>query len=207
VDHSRPPTAVVFDIGGVLGDPEGGVAALAVEAGFDVTSFVAAYWRHRDAYDLGADAEEYWTKVGSDAGRRLTPAEVQWLNRRDARRWAGLAPGVAELLARVAEAGVGMALLSNAPRSLADEVHGAEWGELFPVKIFSCEVGVAKPRSEAYAAVEDALGLPGEELIFFDDRPVNVAAARERSWSAHEWHGPGRCMADLAAAGVGIRPV
>jgi putative hydrolase of the HAD superfamily len=199
--------AVVFDIGGVLGDPEGGVEALAVEAGIDVPSFLAAYWRHREAYDLGADAEEYWTKVGSDAGLRLTPAEVQWLNRRDARRWAGLAPGVAELLARVAGAGVGMALLSNAPRSLADEVHGAEWGELFPVKIFSCEVGVAKPRCGAYAAVEDALGLAGEQLIFFDDRPVNVAAARERSWSAHQWLGPARCLADLAAAGVDVRPV
>jgi putative hydrolase of the HAD superfamily len=207
VNHSRPPTAVVFDIGGVLGDPEGGVAALAVEAGIEVDSFLAAYWRHRDAYDLGADAEDYWMKVGSDAGHRLTPAEAERLNRRDARRWARLAPGVAELLARVAEAGVGMALLSNAPRSLADEVRGAQWGELFPVKVFSCEVGVAKPRSGAYAAVEDALGLPGEELIFFDDRPVNVAAARERSWSAHEWQGPVRCLADLAASGVDIRPI
>jgi putative hydrolase of the HAD superfamily len=111
---------------------------------------------------------------------------------------------VAELLGRVAEAGVGMALLSNAPHSLAHEVRGAQWGELFPVKVFSCDVGVAKPCSGAYAAIEDALGLPGEELIFFDDRPVNVAAARDRSWSAHQWQGPGQCLADLAEAGVDI---
>lgn len=195
---------MVFDIGGVLSQPLGGVAALAVEAGIDTTTFVAAYWRHRDDYDLGGTAEEYWTHVGTDTGRRLTDTDVRQLDRQDAQRWATLDPGVTELLHRVSETGVRMALLSNAPRSMAEEVRVAAWATLFPTKVFSCETGVAKPLSGSYAAVEDALGLPGEDLLFFDDRPINVAAARERGWSAHQWSGPRQCLADLAAAGVDV---
>jgi putative hydrolase of the HAD superfamily len=109
---------------------------------------------------------------------------------------------MAALLARVAAAGVVMGLFSNAPYSLAAEVRGSAWGAMFPTKVFSCETGVAKPRAGAYAVVEDELGLSGADLLFFDDRPVNVAAAQERGWGAHRWQGPRRCLADLAAAGV-----
>jgi putative hydrolase of the HAD superfamily len=194
----------VFDIGGVLGAPEGGVAALAAEAGADPGRFTAAYWRYRDDYDLGSDAEWYWAHVGKDIGRTLSPAEIRALDRRDAHRWAGLAPGVAEVLDHLAATGVRMALLSNAPYSLAEEVRASAWGAMFPTKLFSCETGTAKPRPGAYAAAEDALGLPGPELLFFDDRPVNVAAAQQRGWSAHEWRGPRQCLADLAAAGLDV---
>ncbi|GAA1312849.1 HAD-IA family hydrolase [Pseudonocardia xinjiangensis] len=204
MDRSGPPAAVVFDIGGVLGGSEAGGAVLAAEVGVESSSFTAAYWRHRDGYDLGSDAEEYWSRVGADVGRTFTPAEMRRLDRRDAQRWAGLAPGIAALLARVAAAGVRMGLLSNAPHSLATEVRGSAWGAMFPTKVFSCEAGVAKPRPGAYAAVEDELGLSGADLLFFDDRPVNVAAARERGWWAHRWQGPRQCLADLAAAGVHV---
>jgi putative hydrolase of the HAD superfamily len=204
VERSRLPATVVFDIGGVLAEPEGGVATLAAEARVDATLFTAAYWRYRDGYDLGGDVDEYWTLVGTDVGRTLTPAEVRRLDRRDAQRWAELAPGTAVLVNRVAVSGVRMALLSNAPHSLAAEVRSSGWGVLFPTKVFSCETGVAKPRPGAYEAVEDALGRSGRELLFFDDRPANVAAARERGWWAHQWQGPRQCLADLAAAGLDI---
>jgi putative hydrolase of the HAD superfamily len=203
VRRSRP-AVVVFDVGGVLAEPEGGIAALAAEARVDLTAFTTAYWRYRDGYDLGGAVDEYWTQVGADVGRRLAPAEVRRLDRRDAQRWAELAPRLVELVERVAHSGVRMALFSNAPHSLAAEVRSSGWGALFPTKVFSCETGVAKPRSGAYEAVEDALGLSGGELMFFDDRPANVAAARERGWSAHQWQGPWQCVADLAAGGVSI---
>jgi putative hydrolase of the HAD superfamily len=49
-------------------------------------------------------------------------------------------------------------------------------------------VGAAKPAPAFFAAVVDALALPAAEILFVDDVPANVAAAREAGLEAAEWH-------------------
>jgi FMN phosphatase YigB (HAD superfamily) len=44
--------------------------------------------------------------------------------------------------------------------------------------------GLAKPDDAIYRAFEQATGLEGGEILFFDDLPENVAAARARGWRA-----------------------
>ncbi|WP_433283890.1 HAD family hydrolase [Pseudonocardia sp. CA-142604] len=204
MDRIGPPSAVVFDIGGVLGGSADGIFAFATELGVEATSFAAAYWRHRDSYDLGSAAEDYWNRVADDLGRVLTAAQVRRLDVADAQRWSELSPGAADLIDAIARTGVQLALLSNAPRSMAEQVRSSRWGARFPTKLFSCDMGLAKPDPGAYATVEDALGLPAAELVFFDDRPVNVLAAQQSGWSAFRWQGPQQCLTDLASAGVAV---
>lgn len=55
----------------------------------------------------------------------------------------------------------------------------------FTHRIYSYRVGVLKPRTEIYSALEKASGRPPEELVFFDDRPDNIASARARGWQGH----------------------
>jgi len=43
-----------------------------------------------------------------------------------------------------------------------------------------------KPNPSIYAKVEDAVKLRGEQIMFFDDLPENVAAARARGWQGHQ---------------------
>jgi len=46
-------------------------------------------------------------------------------------------------------------------------------------------VGVMKPDPWIYELYEEATGVSGEQIVFFDDRQENVRAALERGWRAY----------------------
>ncbi len=54
----------------------------------------------------------------------------------------------------------------------------------------SGHMGVIKPEPEIYRMVETELGLPGESILFTDDKAENVAAAQTRGWKGHLFTGP-----------------
>ena len=49
-----------------------------------------------------------------------------------------------------------------------------------------------------------SLGLPPQELLFFDDVPANVAAARAAGWQAEVFTDAEQAGADLRARGFTI---
>jgi putative hydrolase of the HAD superfamily len=66
---------------------------------------------------------------------------------------------------------------------LAD-FHGQEWVDkqdwlgLFDTIIDASHTGVLKPDPRAFAAGAEALDLPPEQIVYLDDMPWNVDAAR-----------------------------
>ena len=60
------------------------------------------------------------------------------------------------------------------------------WPALAPVHhlLASHLIGAVKPDAQAYRAVEEAAGVRGESILFFDDMPENVAGARAVGWQA-----------------------
>ena len=50
--------------------------------------------------------------------------------------------------------------------------------------IYSCEVGVMKPDARMYQALEALADRRGEEIVYLDDRPENVAGGAARGWRA-----------------------
>ncbi|TNM59931.1 HAD family phosphatase [Streptomyces sp. NP160] len=210
--QSAPPSAspssaaaVVFDIGGVLSAPEGAVPAVAAALDLPVEVVGAAYWPSRDAYDAGGALADYWDAVGTGLGLDLSDRAAE-LDALDAERWARTGPEADALLAEVVpavrERGMKLAVLSNAPASLEGVVRASAWSQPFDVLVFSAALGVAKPDPAVYEAVERALDLPGDQLVFFDDRPVNVEAARARGWRAHVWQGADGARQHLLDEGV-----
>lgn len=197
---------MVFDIGGVLSAPEGAVPQVAEALGLPVDVVGPAYWGPRDLYDRGGSLHEYWAAVGDALGLELTAARAAQLDDLDARRWGALAPRSADLLAEVsrvaAAGGVRLAVLSNAPASLVDVVRASGWSESFEALLFSCDLRAAKPEAAVYLAVQEALGLVGADLVFFDDRSVNVEAARDLGWRAHLWAGADDARDQLVKLGV-----
>ncbi|MCC5973163.1 MAG: HAD-IA family hydrolase [Rubellimicrobium sp.] len=61
---------------------------------------------------------------------------------------------------------------------------------------------VMKPEPAIYEAVEADCGVAPGRLLFVDDRPENVAAARARGWGAHLFEGPEGWAARLVAEGL-----
>jgi len=193
------PIVVVFDLGGVLVPGEGSFDDLAAEFGADREDLTRAYWRARDDYDRGGPSATFWGSVNGELGRGLAADQLDAV---DAARWSSPAPGVVPLLAELRASGARLAVLSNAPAAVAAAVRTALWSAVFEELLFSCDVGALKPEPAIYRELQHRLAVPADQLLFFDDRPVNVAGAQEQGWDARVWttlHG-GR--ADLVTTGL-----
>jgi putative hydrolase of the HAD superfamily len=139
--------------------------------------FWQAYWVDRPAYDRAdLTVEEYWTRL---LGYAPPPDQLGKLIAADTAGW--LHPNGAAIAAaeRAGERGLRLAILSNAPVEVADEIDDAPWLAAFGWRFFSCRLRAVKPEAAAYRAVLDALGAEPGDVVFFDDRPANVAGAAE----------------------------
>ncbi|WP_371228232.1 HAD family hydrolase [Roseovarius sp. 2305UL8-3] len=69
----------------------------------------------------------------------------------------------------------------------------------FDHRWISGHMGVIKPDSAIYAALEAESGVAPQGLLFTDDRPENIAAARDRGWQTHLFDGAAglaQCLTD-----------
>lgn len=74
--------------------------------------------------------------------------------------------------------------------------------ELFDDIVVSGEECVAKPDPRIYEICERRFGHPPHALLFVDDNPANVAAARERGWQVHLFDGPEKLEGELGRLGL-----
>lgn len=59
----------------------------------------------------------------------------------------------------------------------------------FDREFYSCYLGAAKPEIEYFATILRELNLPGQSVLFLDDRQENVAAARKAGLRAAVYDG------------------
>ena len=72
----------------------------------------------------------------------------------------------------------------------------------FDQSFISAHLGVVKPDPAIYEAVESETGFAPETILFTDDRPENVEAARSRGWGVHLFEGPEGWAARLVEEGL-----
>jgi epoxide hydrolase-like predicted phosphatase len=90
------------------------------------------------------------------------------------------------------------AILSNASsnaREMFSEVMNVD--QLVDMMIISAEEGLIKPDERIYRLALDRLGVWPEEVVFLDDRLVNVEAARRVGMYAIQFHNTAQALADL----------
>lgn len=194
--------AVLFDLFGVIAhdqSPEGG-ARLARLSGAPDDAFWTAYWGLRQPYDRGdVTGPEYWHTVAEALRLRYSDAQIADLINADLASWSGVDPTMVGLIEELAAAGRRIALLSNIPEDLAahyEERHA--WFKHFEVLGFSCRIGHAKPEPEAYLWCCRSLQLLPEQVLFVDDRTVNVDAAEQLGLHGHLFTTPTRLRATLS---------
>ena len=76
--------------------------------------------------------------------------------------------------------------------------------DAFDVGALSYELGTMKPDSAIYARAAELAGVPASEIFFIDDRPDNVAAAREAGFDAVVYTDTETLVADLRGRGVAM---
>lgn len=81
------------------------------------------------------------------------------------------------------------------------DISDFETGYLHDV-FYSHILQMRKPDPEIYQRVEQCIGVPGKEILFIDDLPENVLAARKAGWHSAE-HTPRSLITDtLKQAGI-----
>ena len=194
---------VLFDYGAVLcvEQPEEDRRALVRAAGIDpedgsaVDRFWTGYWRDRPAYDRAElDPAAYWARV---LDRTPAAAELDAIDGADVAGWCHPQPASLAVVDALANDGVGLALLSNAPASLADAVDELPWMQVVPRRFYSCRLRATKPDPAAYGGVLAELGADPADVTFVDDRPANVASAAALGMRALLFTDPTTLAADL----------
>lgn len=96
------------------------------------------------------------------------------------------APGVDDLLVRLADGGRGLAILSNWPLAATVDryVDARGWRPFLRAVVISQRVGVIKPHPAIFAAARSALGDPAPSAILHvgDDWAADVVGAKEAGW-------------------------
>lgn len=113
-------------------------------------------------------------------------------------------PAVIEIVAAVAER-VPITIASN-----TSEPHW-EWVQqhlpfagLFDPPILSYQVGAMKPDAAYYQPLIERSGLKPGQIFFTDDRPDNIAGARECGITAFQFTGADQLRSDLASCGIDV---
>ncbi|MBW4715665.1 HAD-IA family hydrolase [Saccharothrix obliqua] len=191
---------VVFDYGMVISEPSTAHGDLARVLGVPEPAFLPAYWAHRHDYDAGLPAVDYWRAVGRDVGVEVDAERAARLTDLDTAGWLNAAPDAVALVADLADAGVPLALLSNAPAEFGRRVAAQPWTGHFRHLMFSGELGVAKPAPEVWSVLTARLG--STDCVFFDDNEANIAGARAAGLTAVHWRHATHARAELRDLGV-----
>lgn len=74
--------------------------------------------------------------------------------------------------------------------------------EKFKVALSSCYLGLRKPDAAIYRRALDILGVPGERVLFIDDRPENAVAAATEGMQTIRYTGADALRSELNRLGV-----
>jgi len=175
-----PDRVIVFDYGEVISvsQSEADRAALVEISGLEPGLFWQLYDRYREDLDEGVTLpREYWNLIARDAGVEWSPATLQQLWAADIRSWISVEPGTVQLLAELHAGGTRVALLSNAGFDFSDPFRHSPMAAYFEAMFVSAELGLIKPDPEIYRVTARELGITLEQMVFIDNKKVNVDAA------------------------------
>ena len=96
-----------------------------------------------------------------------------------------------------------LALLSNTDPVHVAHIHSTyDFLRFFPVRIYSCSVGVSKPDPLIYREALRATKARAEEAVYIDDIPAYVEAAQRLGMAGIPFQSPQQLVADLRVLGV-----
>lgn len=183
---------VVFDFGGVISVAPSGAWALypfCAARGLDRAAVAAGWTKYRHLWDGGfITFDEMYRRIFADAGRTVTAADLAALWEVDAAAWIrDLRPETLDLMRRLKADGRKLGILTNMSPDFYERLfvpRAAAYRALVDAEVVSGLEHLYKPQRAIYDLMAQRLALPPERLLFFDDTPANVEAARACGWQA-----------------------
>ena len=184
---ARTPQALLFDLGGVLVDIDFGRA---ISAWAPYSSLSSAELRKSFTYDFQyerhergeIEAAEYFDHLAKTLQLDATHEQIE-------HGWTAIFVGEIRQTRVLVEAMRG--ILPCYAFTNTNATHMAAWSKLFPGvvgafdKIFaSHELGLRKPERAAFDRICHLTETPASSIVFFDDLPENVQAAKKAGLQA-----------------------
>jgi len=196
---------VVFDWGKVMANPNGkaivGFLCETFQMSEEELERTHLQFKRERLGNFEPDATEFWLRFAEWKGTTLPsdwPAAYNSVAREALNPNLEMYALVGELKAK----GVPVALLSNIEKPHGLLIRGFGFYDPFDPCLLSYEIGVRKPDPKAYLHLLDALGLPGEDVIFFDDKLENVEAARKLGIDAIQFESFAQVQKELVKRGL-----
>jgi 2-haloacid dehalogenase len=199
-----PPTAVVFDLGGVLieWDPRHLYRQL-FDDPYEMESFLAevttAEWNaHQDAGRPWAEAVDLLVAEHPERRELIEAFHQRWPE-----MLAGEIPGTVAVLADLRAAGVRLVALSNWSAEMfpfaRERFDFLAW---FEGIVISGDVGVNKPDPRIFEHLAERFAIEPATALFIDDSPANVDAAAALGFHAIRFTGATALWRELVRLGL-----
>lgn len=179
--------AILFDLGGVLVDFTGVEAVRALMRADPGADGAKQRWATSQAisdFEHGrCDADAFAAAFVSEWDLTVSPAAFL-----DAyRNWVTPPrPGVTDLLSRLRQRHRLGCFSNTSPVHWQEMVVASGLKGYLDHAYASFEIGMMKPRAEAFAHAADDMGVAPAEILFFDDSPANVDGARAAGMEADQ---------------------
>ena len=196
-------SAVVFDVGRVIVQWDMRLLLRKVvpadQLDFVFRNVVSEEWHFR--HDAGEELEALAAERKAEFPEHA--AAIDAYATRFNETIPGLVPGTPALVDRLAERGVPLYAITNFAAPFWDAYRPTEplFRHFRDVVVSGAEKN-AKPDARIYQLAERRFGHPAGAMLFIDDNPANIDAARALGWQVHLFTQADVLEADLAARGL-----
>ena len=190
-------TGIIFDCFGVLYNDATTDFLKHHQASLDALPASYAHLaKVNDEVDRGkVGGEVYYRELGAATG--LTPREVE----AEMSDVSGLDAGVVALI-RELKPRYQIGMLTNADALFLQRfLDNQDVRELFDVVVVSSEIGFIKPEPEIVTIIAERMGKKFDELIFIDDKQMNVVAAQRLGIDSILFHSAAQTREELQVRG------
>lgn len=177
--HQSNIKAIIFDFGGVIATTNQEEVTNFIADTLDMTidESIECLKQLKERVNAGEDEGIFWKLYAESRGKKLPD---HWLEELNIVRFKALKeiPGMVALVKDLQRQGFPTALLSNVRKSQAKIKSQLGHYELFHPICLSCDTGLKKPDPKAYYYVLDQLQMLPEDVLFIDNKPLNIEAAQ-----------------------------
>ncbi len=198
--------AIVFDFGGVLATADRTEVYRFLNqtfglSGDDLQKVLTELHKEIAA---GGDEERFWYEYAQSKEKTLPKG---WFEQFEVVKMQAIKPipQMMTIVKMLKQAGYRLALLSNVTSSQARILRKLGYYDLFDPVVLSCDIGVEKPDERAFEILLDELELTAFEVLFIDDTPENIEAAKKLKFDTVLFQGPDLLIRELYKRGIRLQ--